>query len=52
MTPNERQYLGDLARHILKSRNPSLDELEELAEGVLDLLRALAECERVGRAAA
>ena len=49
MTTAERQYLGDLARHLLKTRNPSLDELEELAEGILDLLRALAEAERLGR---
>jgi len=49
MTTAERQYLGDLARYILKSRNPSPDELEELAEGILDLLRALAEAERRGR---
>jgi hypothetical protein len=49
MTPNERQYLSDLARHILKTRNPSPDELEALAEGVLDLLVTLAAIERLGR---
>lgn len=49
MTTAERHFLDELARQILKTRNPSLDELEELAEGVLDLLRALAEAERRGR---